>query len=160
MCMHAYMFLYVWAHAHRWVHINMYMEAKVDIGHLSGPLRFCFFIEAKSLLKLRVGKFHLVQIPAALGTLCFASWVLNSMDYWCQPWLPGFYLGSKILNSVPHICTKSSLFACFSDCSIAVRRHHNKGSSYKRELLIGALLIVLVHDHHHGRKQTGIALEQ
>lgn len=62
--------LYVWAHAYRWVHVNMYMEAKADIGYLPGPLCVCCFLSKQSLsLKLRVGKFHLIQLALGILTL-------------------------------------------------------------------------------------------
>lgn len=47
----------------------------------------------------------------------------------------GYLLPTHNINSKP-----SYLIMCLSHCSIAVKRHHDQGNSYKRKHLIGACI--------------------
>lgn len=93
---------------------------------------------------------HLEVLELDTGPTChWLVWRVSLPPYFC------------ITDSVPkEDRSRASLGDCLSHCSIAVKRHHDKGNFYKRERVIGGMLLFrgLVHDLH-GRKQAGIALE-
>lgn len=46
------------------------------------------------------------------------------------------------------------LFLCFSHCSVAVKRQHDQGNSYKRNHLTGTFFTFRGVVHHHGGEHS------